>query len=64
MIDGAKNYRRIVPVCEQDAGNTVTYHRNNESTLPLALTVIGSGVGSAWYELVNDPAFASATVSG
>lgn len=58
IIDGTKNYRRIVPICEQDAGNTITYHRTAESTLPLALTVIGSDLGNAWYELTNDPAFA------
>lgn len=59
IIDGTKNYRRIVPVCEQDAGNTITYHRTAESTLPLALTVIGSDLGAAWYELTNDPAWAT-----
>jgi hypothetical protein len=64
IIDGTKNYRRLVPICEQDAGNTVTYHRTAESTLPLALTVIGSSLGSAWYELINDPAYSSASVSG
>lgn len=58
IIDGAKHYRRIVPVCEQDAGNTITYHRANESTLPLALTVIGNDVSSAWYELSDDIAMA------
>lgn len=60
IIDGTKHYRRIVPICEQDSGNTVTYHRTAESTLPLALTVIGSDLGSAWYELTDDPAMAPA----
>lgn len=57
IIDGAKHYRRIIPVTEQDAGNTITYHRNSESTLPLALTVIGSDLNTAWYELTDDPAW-------
>lgn len=60
IIDGVKHYRRLIPVTEQDSGNTVTYHRNSESTLPLALTVIGNDLASAWYELTDDPAWAPA----
>jgi hypothetical protein len=57
IIDGIKHYRRLIPICEQDAGNTISYHRTAESTLPLSLTVIGSDLSVAWYELSDDAAW-------
>lgn len=60
IIDGTKHYRRIVPKCEQTEGVEIGYDKTNEATLPLRLSVIGADVGDSWYELTDDPAFASA----
>lgn len=60
IVDGAKHYRRIIPVCEQSEGVEQSFERTSESTLPLRLTVIGADVGDSWYDLTNDQAFAPA----
>jgi hypothetical protein len=57
IIDGTLHYRRIVPVCTQVEGVEQSMERTAESTLPLRLSVIGSDIGSPWYDLTNDPAF-------
>jgi hypothetical protein len=59
IIDGAKHYRRVIPVSEPDSGATVTYHRTAESTLPLSLAVIYGGTGLPWYEWSDDAAWAN-----
>jgi hypothetical protein len=61
VIDGSKHYRRVIPLCEQDAGVEATYNKANEVTLPLRLTIIGSDVGDPWYEMTDDPAMAPPT---
>ncbi len=58
--DGLKNYRRMVPKCEQTEGVEQTFEKTSESTLPLRLAVLGSDVGDPWYDLTDDPAFAPA----
>ncbi len=58
IIDGTKNYRRIIPKCEQTEGVDQTFEKTAESTLPLRLSVLGSDVGDPWYDITNDPAFA------
>lgn len=60
IIDGAKHYRRVIPRCQQDQGVTQTFDRSKESLLPLRLTILGSDIGDAWYDLSNDQAFAPA----
>jgi hypothetical protein len=60
IIDGAKHYRRVIPRCEQSEGVTQTFEKTSESTLPLRLTVLGSDIGDAWYDLTDDAAFAAA----
>lgn len=58
--DGLKNYRRVIPRCEQSEGVEQTFEKTSESTLPLRLSVLGSDVGDPWYDLTDDPAFAAA----
>lgn len=60
ITDGAKHYRRVIPLAEQSEGVEQTFERTSESTLPLRLTVIGADVGDPWYDLTDDPAFAPA----
>lgn len=60
IIDGAKHYRRVVPLAEQSEGVEQKFERTSESTLPLRLTVLGADVGDSWYDLTDDPAFAPA----
>ncbi|MFJ1706840.1 hypothetical protein [Kitasatospora sp. NPDC088346] len=60
LIDGAKRYRRIVPLCEQVASVNQKFPNDAESTLPLELKVIGGAVGDPWYDLTDDPGFAPA----
>uniref|UniRef100_UPI003F491122 phage tail tube protein n=1 Tax=Nonomuraea sp. CA-251285 TaxID=3240002 RepID=UPI003F491122 len=57
IIDGAKHYRRIIPRCEQSEGVEQTFNKTSESTLPLRLTILGSDVGDAFYDLTDDPGF-------
>jgi hypothetical protein len=57
IIDGNKHYRRIIPRCEQSEGVEQTFNKQSESTLPLRLTVLGSDVGDAWYDVTDDPSF-------
>lgn len=59
VVDGAKHYRRIIPKCQQIEGAAQTFEKTSESTLPLRLSVLGSDVGDAWYDLTDDPAFAA-----
>ncbi len=59
VIDGSKNYRRIMPKAEQSEGVEQGFDKTSESTLPLRLTVIGADVGDPWYDLTNDPSFAA-----
>lgn len=58
IVDGAKHYRRIIPLCEQTEGVAQKFERASESTLPLRLSVLGADIGDAWYDLTNDQAFA------
>jgi hypothetical protein len=60
IIDGPKHYRRIIPRCEQSEGVEQTFEKTSESTLPLRLSVLGSDIGSAWYDVTDDPSFAPA----
>lgn len=60
IIDGARHYRRIVPICEQNEGVEQSFEATSESTLPLRLAIVGTGVGDPWYDLTDDPAFAPA----
>jgi hypothetical protein len=60
IIDGTKNYRRMIPRCEQNEGVEQSFERTSESTLPLRLAILGSDVGDPWYDITNDPAFAPA----
>lgn len=57
IIDGAKHYRRMVPVCEQNEGVEQTFEKTSESTLPLRLSILGSDIGDPWYDITDDPAF-------
>ena len=57
IIDGTKNYRRVIVRAEQSEGVEQSFERTSESTLPLRLSVLGSDVGDPWYDLTNDPAF-------
>lgn len=59
IIDGAKHYRRVIPITEPDSGATVTYHRTDPSTLPLSLAVVYGGTGLPWYEISDDAAWAN-----
>lgn len=60
IIDGTKNYRRIIPRCEQAEGVEQSFARTSESTLPIRMSVLGSDVGDPFYDLSNDPAWAPA----
>lgn len=60
IIDGAKAYRRIIPLCEQSEGVEQTFEKTSESILPLRLSVLGADVGDPWYDLILDQAFAPA----
>lgn len=55
--DGIKNYRRIIPKCEQTEGVEQSFERTSESTLPLRMSILGSDVGDPWYDLTDDVAF-------
>jgi hypothetical protein len=57
VIDGTKEYRQVIPRCEQSEGATLSLQRTAESTLPLRLRVLGSDVTSPWYFLSTDPAW-------
>lgn len=57
IIDGTKNYRRLIPKCQQNEGVQQDLQKTSESTLPLRLSILGSDVGDPWYDLTNDPAF-------
>lgn len=59
LVDGTKKYRRLIPKCSQIEGVDQTFERTSESTLPLRLSVLGADIGDPWYDLNNDPAFAS-----
>jgi hypothetical protein len=61
IVDGAKHYRRIIPKCQQIEGAAQTFEKTSESTLPLRLSVLGSDIGDAWYDLTDDAAFAAAS---
>lgn len=60
IVDGAKHYRRIIPLCEQSEGVEQTFEKTSESTLPLRLSVLGADIGDPWYDLILDSAFAIA----
>ncbi|MCC9309142.1 hypothetical protein LN042_18985 [Kitasatospora sp. RB6PN24] len=60
LIDGAKHYRRVIPLCEQVASVSQKFPNDKESTLPLELKVIGGAAGDPWYDLTDDPGFAPA----
>lgn len=60
IIDGNKHYRRIIPKSEQSEGVELGYDKTSETTLALRLTILGSDVGDPWYEMTDDPAFATA----
>jgi hypothetical protein len=60
IVDGAKHYRRVIPLAEQSEGVQQKFERTSESTLPLRLTILGADVGDSWYDLILDDAFAPA----
>jgi hypothetical protein len=62
ITDGAKHYRRVVPRCAQREGVAQTFAKSTNSTLPLRLTILGSDIGDPFYDISDDPAFASFTV--
>lgn len=57
IIDGAKNYRRIIPRSSQREGVSQALNKTSNAALSLRLTVLGGDIGDAWYDLSNDPAF-------
>lgn len=60
LIDGTKNLRRMVPLCEQNEGVEQSFEATSESTLPLRLAILGSDIGDPWYDLSNLPSMAPA----
>lgn len=60
ITDGTKHYRRIVPRSQQVEGVSQSLNKTEMSTLPLRLSVLGADIGSPWYDLSDDPAFAVA----
>ncbi|MFI6541520.1 hypothetical protein ACIBHY_54340 [Nonomuraea sp. NPDC050547] len=56
--DGLRKMRRIIPRCMQREGVQQELSRDESATLPLNLSVLGSDVGSAFYDVFNT-AFAS-----
>jgi hypothetical protein len=58
IIDGTRHFRRVIPCAEQSEGAELDLSKGSAATLPLRLTVIGSDLGDAWYDLTDDPAFA------
>jgi hypothetical protein len=58
IIDGAKHYRRVIPLCEQAEGVEQSFEATSESTLPLRLSILGADVGDPWYDYTDDPNFA------
>lgn len=60
IIDGAKRYRRVIPLCMQAEGVEQTFEKTSESTLPLRLSILGADIGDPWYDLILDDAFAPA----
>lgn len=60
LIDGAKHYRRLIPLCEQVASVDQKFPNDAESTLPLELEIAGGSAGNPWYDLTGDPGFAPA----
>jgi hypothetical protein len=58
IIDGSRHFRRVIPCAEQSEGAELDLSKGSAATLPLRLTVIGSDLGDAWYDLTDDPAFA------
>ena len=57
IVDGLKHYRRVIPRAMQTEGVEQGFARTSESTLPLRLSVLGSDIGEAWYDLTDDDAF-------
>lgn len=57
IIDGTKHYRRIIPRAEQNDGVELSLDKTNESTLPLRISVIGSDIGSPFYDVTDDENF-------
>lgn len=60
IIDGTKNYRRIIPRCEQTEGVELKFDKGSETVLPLRLSVIGSDIGDPWFDESDDPSLAPA----
>ena len=57
IADGAKKYRFVFPRVRSTEGTDISLSRTEPGELPLTLEVEGTGVGSAFYVLTNDPAF-------
>jgi hypothetical protein len=55
--DGTVNFRRVIPRAEQTEGVTIQLQKTQEATLPLRLSVLGSDVAAAWYDMTDSPAF-------
>ncbi|MEU4703397.1 hypothetical protein [Nonomuraea dietziae] len=51
--DGTRRMRRIIPRCMQREGVQHEMGRDAAATLPLNLSVLGSDVGSAFYDVFN-----------
>jgi hypothetical protein len=51
--DGLRKMRRIIPRCMQREGVQQELSRDESGTLPLNLSVLGSDVGSAFYDVFN-----------
>jgi hypothetical protein len=51
--DGTRRMRRIIPRCMQREGVQQEFGRDASATMPLNLSVLGSDVGSAFYDVFN-----------
>lgn len=60
VADGAKESMLIIPRCMQVEGVEHNLAKAAESTLPLRLAILGSGIGDPYYWITSDPAFAPA----
>ncbi len=58
LSDGARKMRRIIPRCMQTSGVEQKLEKVSASTLPLRMSVLGSDIGPASYDVFN-LAFAS-----
>lgn len=57
VVDGTKNYRFVVESAQAASEVNLPFTPDAETSLPLALDILGNDTTQPWHLLTNDPAF-------